>query len=50
MTITDQIKILDKKNLQNEARYDLDKKASIISACFSKYLDKVEYLTGEGLV
>ena len=25
MTITDQIKILDKKILQNEAQYDLDK-------------------------
>ena len=27
MTITDQIKILDKKILQNEAQYDLDKKS-----------------------
>ena len=26
MTITDQIKILDTKILQNEAQYDLDKK------------------------
>ena len=49
MTITDQIKILDKKILQNEAQYDLDKKAAIISACSSKNLDKVEYLTGENL-
>ena len=30
MTITDQIKILDQKILQNEAQYDLDKKASTI--------------------
>ena len=49
MTITDQIKILDRKILQNEARYDLDKKAAIISARSSKNLDKVEYLTGENL-
>ena len=49
MTITDQIKILDKKILQNEAQYDLDKKAAIISAQSSKNLDKVEYLTGEDL-
>ena len=49
MTITDQIKILDKKILQNKAQYDLDKKAAIISACSSKNLDKVEYLTGENL-
>ena len=26
MTITDQIKILDRKVMQNEARYDLDRK------------------------
>ena len=47
ITITDLIKILDKKILQNEAQYDLDKKAAIISAQSSKNLDKVEYLTGE---
>ena len=50
MTITDQIKILDKKILQNKVQYDLDKKAAIISACSSKNLEKVEYLTGEDLV
>ena len=49
MTINDQIKILDKKIQQNEAQYDLDKKAAIISAQSSKNLDKVEYLTGEDL-
>ena len=49
MTITDQIKILNKKILQNEAQYDLDKKAAIISARSSKNLDKVGYLTGEDL-
>ena len=49
MTITHQIKILDKKILQNEVQYDLDKKTAIISARSSKNLDKVEYLTGEDL-
>ena len=49
MTITDQIKILNKKILQNEAQYDLDRKAAIISARSSKNLDKVEYLTSEDL-
>ena len=49
MTITDQIKILDKKNLQNEAQYDLDRKAAKISALSSNNLDKYEYLTSEDL-
>ena len=49
MTINDQINILDKKILQNEAQYDLDKKAAIIHPRSSKNLDKVEYLTGEDL-
>ena len=49
MTITDQIKILDKQILQNEAQYDLDKKAAMVSARSSKNFDKVEYLTGEDL-
>ena len=49
MTITDQIKILNKKIMQNEAQYDLDKKAAKISALSSNNLDKYEYLTGEDL-
>ena len=49
MTITDQIKILDKKILQNEAQYDLDRKAAKIFALTSNNLDKYEYLTGEDL-
>ena len=32
MTITDQIKILDRRIMQIEAQYDLDKKAAKISA------------------
>ena len=49
MTVTDQIKILDRKIMQNEAQYDLDRKAAKISALSSKNLDKYEYLTGEDL-
>ena len=49
MTVTDQIKILDKKIKQNGAQYDLDRKAAKISALSSKNLDKYEYLTGEDL-
>ena len=49
ITITDQIKILNKKILKNEAQYDLDRKAAKISALYSNNLDKYEYLTGEDL-
>ena len=49
MTVTDQIKILDKKIMQNEAQYDLDRKTAKISALSSNNLDKYEYLTGEDL-
>ena len=49
MTVTDPIKILDRKIKQNEAQYDLDRKAAQISALYSNNLDKCEYLTGEDL-
>ena len=49
MTVTDQIKILEKKIKQNEAQYDLDRKAAKISALSSGNLNKYEYLTGEDL-
>ena len=49
MTVTDQIKIVNKKNKQNEAQYDLDRKAAKTSALSSNKLDKYEYLTGEDL-
>ena len=49
MTVTDQIKILDRKIMQNEAQYDLDRKAAKISASSSDDLDKYEYLTGKDL-
>ena len=35
--------------MQNEAHYDLDRKAAKISALSSNNLDKYEYLTGEDL-
>ena len=47
MTVTDQINILEKKIIQTEAQYDLDRKAAKISALSSNSLDKYEYLTGE---
>ena len=34
---------------QNEAQYDLDRKAAKISALSSENLDKYKYLTGEDL-
>ena len=43
-TVTDQIKILDRKIMQNEAEYDLDRKAAKISAFSSNSFDKYEYL------
>ena len=49
MTIINQNKILDKKIMQNEAQYDLDRKTTKISAFFSNNLEKYEYLTGEDL-
>ena len=49
MTITDQIKMLNKKIMQNEAQYDSDRKAAKIFALSSNNLDKYEYLTGEDL-
>ena len=49
MTVTDKIKILDKKIKQNETQYDLDRKVTKISASCSNNLDKYEYLTDKVL-
>ena len=49
MTVTDQIKVLNRQIKQNEVQYDLDRKAAEISALSSKHLDRYEYLTGEDL-
>ena len=39
MTVTDQIKILDRKIMLNEAQYDLNRKAAKISALSSNNLN-----------
>ena len=49
ITVTDQIKSLDRNIMQNEAQYDLDRKTAKISASSSNNLDKYEYLTCEDL-
>ena len=49
MTVTDQIKIVDRKIKQKESQYDLDREAAKISALSSNNLDKYELLTGEDL-
>ena len=49
MTVSDQIKISDNKNKQNEAQYDLHREAAKIFAISSNTLGKYEYLTGEDL-
>ena len=49
MTVTDQIKNLDRKIMQNEAQNDLDRNVAKISALSSNNLDKYEYLTSKDL-
>ena len=49
MTVTDQIKTLDRKIMQNESKYDLVREAAKISPLSSKNLDKYGLLTGEDL-
>ena len=49
MTVSDQIKIFNRKIKQNEAQYDLGRKAAKISALLSGNLDRYEYFTGEDL-
>ena len=49
MTVTDQIRVFDRKIKQNEAQYDLDRKTAKISVLSSNNLDKFEYLNGEDL-
>ena len=49
MAVADQTKTLDKKIMQNEAQYDLDRKAAKTSAFSSNNFNKYEYLTGEDL-
>ena len=49
MTVTDQIKILDRKIVQNEAQCDLEEKAAKISVFSTNNFDKYGYLTDEDL-
>ena len=49
MTVTNQIKVLNRKITQKESQYDLDRKAAEISALSSKNLNKYELLAGEDL-
>ena len=49
MTVTDQIKTLNREIKQNESQYDLDRESAKISALSSNNLDKYELLTGEDL-
>ena len=49
MTVTGQVKILNRKIKQNEAQYDLEREAAKISALCSNNLDKYECFTGEDL-
>ena len=49
MAVVDQIKLLDRKIMQNEVQYDLDRKATKISTLSSNNLDKYEYLAGKDL-
>ena len=49
MVLTEQVKILGDKIKANKAQYDLDRKATKMSALSSGELEKYEYLTGEDL-
>ena len=49
MTATDEIKLFGGKAMENEAQYELDRKAAKISELSSNNLEKYEYLTGEDL-
>ena len=49
MTVTDPIKILNRKIKQNESQYHLDREAAKISALSSNNLEKYELLTSEDL-
>ena len=49
ITVTDQIKSLDRKIMRNEAQYGFDRKTAKIFALSSNNFDKYEYLTGKDL-
>ena len=49
MTLTDQLKTLDRKIMRNEAQCDLGRNAAKISALSSNNVTKYEYLIGKDL-
>ena len=49
MTLTDQLKTLDRKIMRNEAQCDLGRNAAKISALSSNNVTKYEYLIGKNL-
>ena len=49
MTVTDQLKTLDRKIMSNKGQYDLDRETAKISALSSKELDEYKYLTSQDL-
>ena len=49
MTVTDQLKIIDKKIIVNQAQYVLDRLAAKISAYSFDELRRYECMTGEDL-
>ena len=49
MTLTDQLKNLDRKIMRNEAQCDLGRNAAKISALSSNNVTKYEYLIGKNL-
>ena len=49
MTLTDQLKIIDKKIKENQPQYDLGRFAAKMYVLSSGELRKQQYLTGEDL-
>ena len=49
MTITDQMKILNNKTMENEAQYDLDRKDAKIFVLCPNILDKYEHRIDDDL-
>ena len=50
MSLSDQIKTIDKKIEQNKAQYNLDKQTAKIFALSSGNVSKFEFLTGKDVL
>ena len=50
MSLSEQIKTIDKKIEQNKAQYNLDKQTAKIFALSSGNVSKFEFLTGKGVL